>query len=174
MYPSIKRVIQFIIIIVTIFSISACQSYRERQRAKEKKEIDLRWKYMNAWVYSDLLTDCKVRVLYFQESLSTSLVFYPSLIIGVTDNLDTIAIIDVEYPCPVIPKTNSSVVAKSPTAWTSHLKENSIVMLNINVDEALYKSVTHVYYSDVDWKSCTKFKSNEEEVLKYKKNRRIE
>jgi len=109
---------------------------------------------MKDWKFYELEKQQKVRVIFFRKYDLHYMTPFPNIIVGVNQNNDTIAAIDLSYTYPAKIKKGYYVTIK-PHKWRNELKDGLILPGYIESKKILC-AVKKVYYSKFDWDNISK------------------
>ncbi len=109
---------------------------------------------MKDWKFYELEKQQKVKVLFFRKYDVNYMMPFPNIIVGVNQNNDTIAAIDLSYTYPAKIKKGYYVTIK-PYKWEDGLKDGLILPGYIESKKILC-AVKKVYYSKFDWDNISK------------------
>ncbi len=102
------------------------------------------------WVYKDLESETQLKVLIFENQFRVCLSFYPSMVIGILNSGDTVAVLDKDFKGKI--NKNDKIKLKSST-WDLNDKENIKAPFFITKkvkENDLFCIVKTVYYAQID------------------------
>lgn len=115
------------------------------------------------WIYDDLGTEIKIKVLYYQQKQYYSAAAFPNFIIGLTNQHDTLGIIDffskkitikigdsiIVKPCDSIAKQTENTRCCVENELKESIKPLYIISKYKN-DNNIFCSVKYIYYGIID------------------------
>jgi len=138
------------IFFVFILLLQSCYStkYSTKLRVEEINSC------MKDWKFYELEKEQKVKVLFFHKYNVNYMVPFPNMILGVNQNNDTIAAIDLSYTYPAKIKKGYYVTIK-PYKWKNDLEDEPILW-GFEKPKKIFCAVKKVYYSKFDWDNISK------------------
>ena len=135
-----------IFVIVVLISVlnSGCAVMRKRDMLSEFKRIG---NCEDNWIYSDLKSNIRMKVLLFIPTSRFDISFYPSFTIGITDQGDTIAILDSHMETVI---NKDDIIRVNPLSIEVN-KENKplFTFFKDHRINDLFCSVKNVYYGEI-------------------------
>jgi len=133
-----------------LFFHYSCTSFTtscKEKRVKRKMEY---LECQQKWKSADLTKKQTVKVLYFNKAFRNSISFYPSLLIGVNQEFDTLAILDKTYPSPKELK-QGTMIKVEVCDWSEEDKELYTLMGLPKVNIDIICSIDTIFYGRIEW-----------------------
>ena len=139
-----------IIVTTSLFfslSLLACSVKSKSYWNIEKEKVQ---KCRDEWSYKDLEKEIVIRVLLYNSKKNLDISSFPNFVIGVTNSMDTIAIMDKDFEGTI---NRGSSITVSPLLWTDIEKEIMKPMFTVypkSKENDLYCSVKIIYYGNIN------------------------
>lgn len=131
---------------ITVLFIYGCHINKTTYWETEKIKVS---NCYNSWIYEDLQTEQRIKVLLYNPKYSHDLFTYPNFLIGENTNGDTVALLDKDFKGIILP---GDIVAIKPRKWSDGEKTINKPLLTIrekSSENKLYCIISTVYFGEI-------------------------